>query len=238
MVGHRQGLTVSDLVNFESNAFLVGQSPQKWRSGVKHDASSIMEFTRCADGYENGLGEVVQLEDTYLFPLLKGSDIGSNKEWRNKFVLVTQRAVGAATSPIGKFAPKTWAYLQAHAEHLDARGSTIYAKSPRFSVFGVGDYAFKPWRIAICSLYKMLRFRLVAPLDGRPVMFDDTVYFLSFDTEAEACQTLTALESEQAMRLLSSLIFWDEKRPIKTGILNVLDWSRLHTEAPRQAVLI
>jgi hypothetical protein len=237
-VGHRRGLTVSNLDAFESLSFLVGQSPQKWRSGVKHDSSAVMEFTRCATGYENGLREVVQLEDTYLFPLMKGSDIGSNKQWRSKFVLVTQRAVGADTGPIKELAPKTWAYLEAHAEQLDTRGSTIYAKNPRFSIFGVGDYAFRPWRIAICGLYKALRFRLVAPIDGRPVMFDDTVYYISFDTEDEAVQTLAALASEQPMELLSSLIFWDEKRPIKTGILNVLDWSRLHSDAPRQEALI
>jgi hypothetical protein len=237
-VGHRRGLTISDLHTFESCSFLVGQSPQKWRSGVKHDSSAVMEFTRRANGYENGLGEIVQLEDTYLFPLMKGSDVGSNKRWRGKFVLVPQRAVGADTSPIRVLAPKTWAYLEAHGKQLDARGSTIYAKNPRFSIFGVGDYAFKPWRIAICGLYKALKFRLVAPLEGRPVMFDDTVYYVSFDTEDEARTTLAALESERALGLLASLIFWDEKRPIKTAILNVLDWSRIQGEAPRQAVLI
>lgn len=237
-VGHRQGLTVSDLDTFKSCSFLVGQSPQKWRSGIKHDASAVMEFTRGAAGYENGLGEIAHLEETYLFPLLKGSDIGSNKPWRNKFVLVTQRAVGASTSPIRELAPKTWAYLHAHAEPLDARVSTIYAKNPRFSIFGVGDYAFRPWRIAICGLYKALRFRLVAPIEGRPAMFDDTVYYLSFDTEAEARQTLAALESKLSLGLLSSLIFWDEKRPIKTGILNVLDWSRLQADTQRQLALL
>lgn len=233
-VGHRQGLTVRDLDLFQSCSFLIGKSPQKWRSGIKHDASTVMELTHCANGYVNGMGKVVQLEDMYLFPLRKGSDIGGNKEWRNKFVLVTQRAVGEDTMPIKERAPKTWAYLQAHAAQLDTRGSTIYIKNPRFSIFGVGDYAFKPWRIAICALYKALRFRLIAPLDRRPVMFDDTVYYLSFDTEEEARQTLAALESDPVMRLLSSLIFWDEKRPIKTSLLNVVDWSRLQASTPSQ----
>lgn len=226
-VGHRLGVTVGDLEVFETCSFLVGASPQKWRSGVKHDASRVMEFTRTPIGYENGLGEVVQMEDTYLFPLLKGSDIGSGKDWRQKFVLVTQRSVGESTEPIKDRAPLTWSYLLSHADQLDARGSTIYAKNPRFSIFGVGDYAFRPWRIAICGLYKALRFRLVPPMDGRPVMFDDTVYFLSFDTEAEAVKTLACLHSKPAIGLLSSLIFWDEKRPIKTSILNLLDWSKL-----------
>lgn len=238
-VGHRQGMTIGDLDAFDACSFLVGQSPQKWRSGVKHDLSAVMEFTRRAGGYENGLGAVIDLEDDYLFPLLKGSDIGSGKAWREKFVLVTQRAVGEPTERIRERAPKTWAYLSAHAAMLDARASTIYQKNPRFSIFGVGAYAFRPWRIAICGLYKLLRFRLVGPIEGRPAMFDDTVYFLSFDSEEEAIDALGKLESKPATGLLSSLIFWDEKRPIKTGILNVLDWSKLGMQRqPIQAMLV
>lgn len=192
----------------------------------KHDASAVMEFTKTTHGLENGLGEIVDIEDDYLFPLLKGSDVGSNKDWRGKYVLVTQRFVGEPTAPIERTAPKTWTYLMRHSEALDGRGSSIYVKNPRFSIFGVGDYAFQPWRIAICSLYKKLQFRLVGPIDAKPVMFDDTVYFISFRTEIEAGKILDKLKKPDAFGLLSSIIFWDEKRPIKTSILNVLDWSK------------
>lgn len=226
-VGHRDGLTVGDLDAFESSSFLLGECPQKWRSGVKHDASSVMELTRTAQGLINGLGELVDIEMDYLFPLLKGSDIGSGKPWREKFVVVTQHFVGERTGGIRENSPKTWEYLEAHATILDARSSTIYKKNPRFSIFGIGDYAFRHWRIAICGLYKSLKFRLVGPIENKPVMFDDTVYYLSFNTESEAQEALDLLISEPSLRLLSSLIFWDEKRPIKTGILNVVDWSRL-----------
>lgn len=202
-------------------------SPQKWRSGVKHDAASLMELTQTERGFRNGLGEIVELEQTYLFPLLKGSDIGSQKAWRKKFVLVTQQFVGQPTDRIKKIAPLTWAYLEKHSQTLQARGSTIYKRNPPYSIFGVGEYAFRPWRIAICALYKRLRFRLVAPIEERPVMFDDTVYYLSFETQAEAVDVLERLHSKPAIGLLSSLIFWNEKRPIKTGILNLLDWTRV-----------
>ncbi len=40
-------------------------------------------------GAETGLGEIIELEKTHLYPLLKGSDIGSGKAWRKKFVLVS-----------------------------------------------------------------------------------------------------------------------------------------------------
>ena len=226
-VGHRDGLTVGDLDAYARTRSLVGISPQKWRSGVKHDASGVMEFRQTTDGLVNGLGEVVDLEPKYLYPLLKGSDVGSAKTWRGMFALVTQRFVGESTTGIRDEAPRTWAYLEKHAAQLDGRVSTIYAKNPRFSIFGVGDYAFRPWRIAICGLYKRLRFRLVGPMQGRPVMFDDTVYYVSFDTEAQAVAALERLEASECTTLLTSLIFWDEKRPIKTGILNVLDWSKV-----------
>ena len=226
-VGHRDGLTVGDLDAYARTRSLVGISPQKWRSGVKHDASGVMELRQTANGLVNGLGEVVHLEPNYLYPLLKGSDVGSAKTWRGMFTLVTQRFVGESTSGIRNAAPRTWAYLERHATQLDGRVSTVYAKNPRFAIFGVGDYAFRPWRIAICGLYKRLRFRLVGPMEGRPVMFDDTVYYVSFDTEAEAVGALERLEAMECTTLLSSLIFWDEKRPIKTGILNVLDWSKV-----------
>ena len=176
-----------------------------------------MELTCTAEGLINGLGEAIDIEPDYLFPLLKGSDIGSDKPWRQKFVLVTQKFVGEKTDQIRENAKKTWNYLDAHASVLDARGSTIYKKTPRFSIFGVGDYAFRPWRIAICGLYKNLNFRLIGPINGKPVMFDDTVYYISFDTEHDAQEVLDLLKLEPSIKLLSSLIFWDENGQLKQG---------------------
>jgi hypothetical protein len=71
-------------------------------------------------------------------------------------------------------------------------------------------------------LYKTLAFRLVGKIEGKPVVFDDTVYFLSFEQEDEARRVLDFLASTAATDLLSSMIFWDEKRSIKTSVLNSL----------------
>lgn len=225
-VGHRHGFTVSDLARFEAQANLLGDPPQKWRSGVKHDASSIMELTRQGEHYVNGLGEIVDVEDTYLYPLLKGSSIGSDRGFLGKYVFVTQTRTGEDTAEIERVAPKTWAYFERHAGVLDARGSSIYTRGPRFSIFGIGDYAFRPWRVAICGLYKRLGFRLVGPMGNKPIMFDDTVYFVSFDAQAEAERAMGAITSPECLALYESLIFWDEKRPIKASVLNAVDWTR------------
>jgi len=226
-VGQRRGLMVSDIGVFDATSDLLGRSPVKWRSGVKHDAVSVMEIKSGAAGLCNGVGQRVDMESTYLYPLMKGSDVGAGRAWNGRFVIVPQRYVGEPTDPIRTVAPRTWEYLEAHASTLDRRGSTVYVRGPRFSIFGVGDYAFRPWRVAICALYKSLKFCLVGPIDGRPVMFDDTTYYVSFETEQEAQDVFGKLNNERANAFLDSLTFWDEKRPIKTSILNALDWSKV-----------
>ncbi|PIV15095.1 MAG: SAM-dependent methyltransferase, partial [Gallionellales bacterium CG03_land_8_20_14_0_80_55_15] len=99
------------------------------------------------------------------------------------------------------------------------RKSSIYKNKPPYSIFGIGSYTFKNWKIAISGLYKKLLFNLIGPLDGKTVVFDDTVNFLSFDTEAEAKFVFSLITSKPSLEFLKSMIFWDEKRPITTDIL-------------------
>ena len=92
--------------------YLHGSSRIRWRSGVKHDCSKVMELKPDKDGFQNGLGEIVELENDYLFPMLKSSDLTKPDPAPKKLMLVTQRHVGEDTSPISWKAPLTWRYLQ------------------------------------------------------------------------------------------------------------------------------
>src|SRR5207248_9500541 len=159
----------------------------KWRSGVKHDCSKVMELRQEGHLYRNGLGEAVELESEYVYPMLKSSEItnGRSKE-PSRWMLVTQRAVGEETAIIRETAPKTWAYLQQHGDLLDRRASSIYRGRPRFSVFGVGDYTFAPWKVAISAFYKELHFTVVGLFAGKPIVLDDTCYFVSCQSQEEA----------------------------------------------------
>jgi hypothetical protein len=228
-IGYQDSFLVNDSVTFHKLKDLYNLKPeQKWRSGIKHDCSSVMELQKIDNTLVNGLGEVVKLEETFLFPLLKGSDVAHNRiEMTNRYVIVPQRFVGEPTEFIKDVAPKTWHYLEEHAEYLNARKSKIYQNNPRFSIFGVGSYTFLPWKIAICGLYKQLTFRLIGNIDQKPTIFDDTVYFLSFADKQAADQAFHLLTSSMAIEFYSSLIFWDEKRPIKTSILNSLNLDAL-----------
>ncbi|HLQ43139.1 MAG TPA: hypothetical protein VK137_00300, partial [Planctomycetaceae bacterium] len=207
-----------------------GRSPIAWRSGVKHDCSKVLELRREGDRFRNGLGELVSLEPQFVFPMLKSSDIAQGKTTTNRWMLVTQRSIGEDTSEIARTAPQTWDYLLRHAKLLDRRSSSIYRGRPRFSVFGVGEYTFTPWKVAISGFYKRLTFQLVGPAEGQPVVLDDTCYFLPCDSEEHARVISEMLNSEAAQQFLSAFAFWDSKRPITIDLLQRLDLAKLAEE--------
>ncbi|BAZ91391.1 methyltransferase domain-containing protein [Cylindrospermopsis raciborskii] len=221
-IGNRDGRMVRDTTKYEKWKHLSGQDLRyTWRSGIKHDCSKIMEFQCVDDGlFINGMGEKYFLEREYLYPLLKGSDIANSRiDSHHKFVLVTQKSVGEDTIIIRDKAPKIWQYLLEHDQFLKTRKSSIYKNKPPYSIFGIGEYSFKNWKIAISGLYKKLNFCLVEPIGNQPVMLDDTVNFLSFDTQREAEFIFSLITSDPSIEFLNSMIFWDEKRPITIDIL-------------------
>ncbi|MFO0612969.1 MAG: hypothetical protein U0414_10295 [Polyangiaceae bacterium] len=191
-------------------------SAHVWRSGIKHDCADVMEVDRA----------VVDLEDDYVYPLLKGSDVAAGRLTPRRSVIVPQRRVGDDTRALALAAPKTWAWLVEHEARLSARKSRVYAGRPRFSIFGVGPYAFAPFKVAVSGLHKRLSFAVVAPHEGRPVMLDDTCYFLPCEDEDAALALREALSSPRATRFFEARIAWDEKRPITKSLL-----SRLRVEA-------
>lgn len=224
-IGERDGLVLRDTVRYEKWRHLASQDLRYiWRSGIKHDCSKVMELERVHNAlFINGIGEKYDLEEAYLYPLLKSSDLGNGRtSYYRKLILVTQKSVGDDTLLIRDKAPRIWQYLLEHDEYLKNRKSSIYKNKAPYSIFGVGAYSFKDWKIAISGLYKQLRFSLIAPLDGKPVMFDDTVNFLSFETEEEAEFIFKLVTSNPSLEFLDSMIFWDEKRPITIDILRRL----------------
>ena len=229
--GLYQGRLVADLDTLKRCRRLYGRSPIRWRSGVKHDCSRVMELRpRGANRFENGFGEVIDVEGTYLYPMLKSSDLVKPEPTVTRYMIVTQRAVGDDTSPIERHAPRTWRYLQSHADALDGRGSSVYRNRRRFSVFGVGAYSFAPWKVATSGFYKRLDFRIVGPVSHKPVVLDDTCYFLPCRTRGDAVVLERLLNSSAARGLLGSLVFWDEKRPVTAQVLAKLDLGRLAEE--------
>jgi hypothetical protein len=236
--GYRQRHLVANIAYFECWKHLKGKERYKWRSGIKHDCAKVMELHKEINEYRNGFGELVDLESDYLYPMLKSSDIANGCDQKpNRWMLVPQRIVGENTYHIRQSAPKTWQYLQSHAQLLDKRASSVYHNRPRFSIFGVGDYSFSNWKIAISGFYKRLDFKVIGPCDEKPVVLDDTCYFISCQNRKEAFFIAELLNSHIAKDFYSAFIFWDEKRPITVEILKRLDLLALARELGMEETL-
>ena len=232
------GRLVSDVDGYGATRAADGECHLVWRQGVKHDATQVMELVDDRGTPRTKAGAVVDVEDEFLFPLLKSTDVFRDRTTAaTKWMVVPQRGLADPTDTLPTRGPKLWTYLCAHAEALDGRKSSIYRNRPRFCVFGVGDYSFAPYKVAISGMHKEPQFRLVAPRDGRPAVFDDTCYFLSFDDLAGAAVCCAVLRSSRATTLVESMVFWDSKRPITKKLLQRVDLRALATLLDRDGVI-
>jgi len=229
--GYRNNQLIANVEYYERWKHLEDGNAYRWRSGIKHDCARVMELEREERGFRNKLGDLFDLESTYVYPMLKSSDIAREDTPKPaRWMLVPQRTIGEGTTRIKHTAPKTWTYLISHSEFFDKRKSSVYTGRPRFSVFGVGEYSFAPWKVAISGLYKKLHFAVVEPYVGKPVVLDDTCYFIPCQSGEEAHYLAGLLNSEIAKEFLKSFIFWDVKRPVTASILGRLSLVALARE--------
>ena len=235
-INYYDGRVIADLVNYKKWQHLRGVDKNYiWRSGIKHDCSKVMELIKIGLEYRNGNGVIVSLEDNYIYPLLKSSDVANGRVHNcRKYMLITQHYIGEDTKKIEEQAPKIWCYLQENAAVFSKRSSSVYKKRPEFSIFGVGSYTFYPWKVAISGLYKRLDFYAVPSIKSRPVVFDDTVCFLPCFSEEEAYFITELLNSSVARTFFNSMIFWGNKRPITIDLLKQLNLHYLAREINRE----
>ncbi|MBC5582867.1 SAM-dependent methyltransferase [Eggerthella sp. NSJ-70] len=229
------GSWVSNIALYESSSQADGTCPYVWRSGLKHDAVNVLELTP-SEPTVNRLSEPVDVEQEYVFPYLKATDVHKGAVTKSRFmVIVPQTEFGEDTDRLRSVAPKLWNYLDSHGDVLDGRRSSIYRKRPRFSVFGLGDYTWAKYKVAVSGLHKTVDFRLIGDIGGKPVVVDDTCYLLPFDEPCEAAVVCALLNSEASRALIESLVFWDSKRPISKKLLSRIDVSKI--PAPKEEVL-
>ncbi len=211
---------VADVDNYVKTQTIDGISPFTWRSGLKHDCSKVMELSKDNGKFVNGLGEVVDIEDEVIYPLIKSSDIkGVFIKQNRKYVIVTQHSTSEDTKLMKENYPKAYQYLVEHAEYLDNRKSSIYKDRPRFCMFGIGDYTFKKYKVIISGLYKQTNFSLVSEIEGKIAVCDDTCYMLGFDDYNVARLILQILNSQSVQDFVNSICFYDAKRAINKDML-------------------
>jgi len=215
---------VSNIDTYIHSTNIDGVCPFVWRQGLKHDCTKVMELYKMNEYYVNGLNEEVKLEDGLVYGILKSSDLKNTViNQTRKFTIVTQKKVGQETKYIKNEYPKTYQYLSEHQANFDARKSSIYNNKPLFSIFGIGDYSFKYYKVGISGLYKTFHFTLILPQDNKPVMLDDTCYLIGFDKIEFAVYSLIILNSNATTLFLQSVTFPDAKRTFTKDVLMRID---------------
>lgn len=215
---------VSNLADYKETKEIDGVCPFEWRQGIKHDCASIMELERVNGHFVNNQSDEIKLEEDLVYGFLKSSDLKNTviKSIR-KHTIVTQTKVGQDTSYIQHLYPETYSYLKKNISNFQARKSSIYNGKPLFSIFGIGDYSFKPFKVAISGLYKTYHFTLVLPQNNKPVMLDDTCYFIGFDRIEYAVYAIILLNSKTTEAFFKSITFSDAKRVFTKDLLMRLD---------------
>ena len=201
---------------------LEGKCQMVWRQGVKHDCGKVMELDKKGNSFVNKFESVVSIEPDLVFPLVKSSQFKQPVITEfSKYVIVTQRKPKQDTSYIQQKHPCTWDYLQSHIDQFNNRKSVIYSNAPAFSMFGIGDYSFAPYKVGLSGFYKKPLFAVLH--SDKPVMTDDTAYFLPFNDYDTAYCMMLMLNSSAVQEFLLSIAFLDNKRPYTVKLLSRLD---------------
>ena len=239
VIGVSGGKFVSDVASNQIFSFADGICPFAWRQGIKHDAASVVELTYTSAGkLYNKLNEVVNVEADFIYPLLKSSDLGGiGREKPKRAVIITQKQLGEDTSKLEVEAPKLWKYLIQHQEVFDKRKSSIYANRPAFAMFGIGQYTFSSYKVAISGMYKNLKFCTIGSRDQRPIVFDDTCYFISCTSAMQAALITSILNDPLCVGLIKSIVFFDAKRPITKKVLQRIDLKVLLDHIDRSSLI-
>ena len=98
----------------------------------------------------------------------------------------------------------------------------VYRGRPAFAQFGVGAYSFCPHKVAVSGLHWPPRFRVLTPVDNRPVILDDTCYFVPCIDGASADALGQWLARPEVEASLEAFTDRDAKRPVTKRLLSRL----------------
>lgn len=227
-------VTDPDAIDAASDIVCLKRSKLQWRSGVKHDCRDIFELRRSNGSYASAVETAIELEPDVVFPLIRASDLARGGE-PSRSILITHRSLQETPEALATSAPFAHAYLRRNHARLARRKSRVYRARPDYVQFGIGEYTFAPFKVAVSALHWPPRFRALAPIGGQPVILDDTSYALACENLAEAESLATLYNRREVRFALGALTDRNAKRPITKSLLQHLRAPKLHAEdgAPR-----
>jgi hypothetical protein len=152
------------------------------------------------------------IESGLVYRLVRGRDIARWRAQPSADVILAQdpdTGKGVAESRMRKEYPKTYAYFKAfegdpaHAARGTLRARALYKlyfkpTDPFYSMYNVGPYSLAKWKVVWTGqVATALNCAVLRPdeSDGRPVLLDQTAYFVPFTTLEEALYFAAVMNS-------------------------------------------
>ncbi|MDE7270062.1 MAG: hypothetical protein K2N81_06265, partial [Acetatifactor sp.] len=88
-------------------------------------------------------------------------------------------------------------------------------------------YSYARYKVGISGFYKKPLFSVLGSDNDKPVMTDDTSYFISFPTYDTAYTAMLILNSERVQKFLLTIAFLDAKRPFTKKVLERIDFHKI-----------
>lgn len=154
----------------------------------------------------------VKIENDLIYPFLKPRNI---KRWKTEgyvYGILPQKKHGENNeSELRVKYPMTYKYLYHFRDNLKHRASKWFkiAGFPFYSIFGVGDYSFAPYKVVWCCMTYSPNFAVVSDVNDeyigkKKVMCDNTIGYFSVNNESEAYYLCGILNSKKVGEALES----------------------------------
>jgi hypothetical protein len=131
-------------VRADADRQAVGECEHPIRHGLKDDAKAV--FSVDAD-------LLARIEPDHVYPYLRSKHIVKYGLFgHDRHLVPTRRAGEDNEAELRERAPATYEYLAANRERLRARSSTWFDDGPFYSLFGLGEYTWAPYKLVWCRL--------------------------------------------------------------------------------------
>jgi len=196
------------------------------RHGVVNDLNSVF-FIRIIKKNPNGTIQIENLNDLgkrkvkkvrtdiepdLVYPVIKPRHVRKWKIEGYYYMIVPQKKAGENNErDLRTNYPKTYAYLHRFKNELIKRSSRWFkgGDKPFYSLFGIGEYTFKPYKVVWCPMIFPPRFAVAFYVNdeyvGNKVYIpDNTIGYISFDSKDEAYYVCAILNSPKIAQLLEN----------------------------------
>ena len=155
-------------------------------------AKGLLQIRNSVSGRRRVKQVTAEMEPDLIYPLLKPKYV---KRWRitgYDYVILPQREYGENNEKELKTKyPFTYKYLLRFKNDLLKRTSRWFKNKPFYTVFGLGNYTFKPYKVVWSAIGYLPDFAVASSVKddylGKKVLIpDNTIGFIPLDSEDEA----------------------------------------------------